>query len=253
MKGKFIVIDGTDGSGKATQTKLLVERLKKQGYEVEVGDFPQYGERSAVLVEDYLNGKFGTAKEVGPYRGSIFYAVDRYAASFKIRKWLEQGKIVVSNRYVSANMGHQTGKIKSKEERDKFLAWLEDLEFNIFAIPRPDLNILLYIPPKVGQKLVSKKLQTTIALFKGDDYKEKVSKQRESRSYIVGRSHDIHEADLEHLKEAAEAYKYVAEKYDWAIINCAPEKKLQTIEEIHEKVWKTVQPYLKNDIQSNPV
>ncbi len=243
-KGKFIVIDGTDGSGKGTQTKLLVERLRKQGYDVAIADFPRYGERSAALVEDYLNGKFGTAKEVGPYRGSIFYAVDRYAASFQIREWLEKGKTVVSNRYVSANMGHQTGKIKDKKERDKFLEWLEDLEFNIFAIPKPDLNILLHVPPEVGQKLVGKKLQTTISLFKDSDYQKKISKQRQTRNYIVGRSHDIHEADLDHLKEAAQAYKYVAEKYNWSVINCAPANKLETIEEIHEKVWKIVQPHL---------
>ena len=84
MKGKFIVIDGTDGSGKATQTNLLVERLKKENYDVETIDFPQYGQKSAALVEEYLNGKFGTAEEVGPYIASIFYACDRYAASFKI-------------------------------------------------------------------------------------------------------------------------------------------------------------------------
>jgi len=94
LKGKFIVIDGTDGSGKATQTELLVNRLKKEGFDVEVADFPQYGERSAVLVEDYLNGKFGSAKDVGPYRASIFFACDRYVASFKIKEWLEEGKIV---------------------------------------------------------------------------------------------------------------------------------------------------------------
>src|SRR3990167_7582875 len=99
-KGKLIVIDGTDGSGKATQTNILVKRLKKKGYKVALADFPQYGQRSATLVEDYLNGKFGSAKEVGPYRSSIFFAVDRYAASFQIRAWLHEGYIVISNRYV---------------------------------------------------------------------------------------------------------------------------------------------------------
>jgi dTMP kinase len=104
MKGKFIVIDGTDGSGKATQTELLVKRLEAEGYAVVMADFPRYGERSAMLVEDYLNGKFGSAQEVGPYRGSIFFACDRYAASFQIKQWLEEGKLIISNRYVSANM-----------------------------------------------------------------------------------------------------------------------------------------------------
>jgi len=223
MKGKFIVIDGTDGSGKATQTTLLIERLKKEGYDVEVADFPQYGQKSAALVEEYLNGKFGDAKAVGPYRASMFFAVDRYAASFKIKKWLEEGKIVVSNRYTSANMGHQAGQIKDKEERDKFLSWLDDLEFNIFGIPKPDENILLYMPPSIGQKLVDKKGH---------------------RDYVGGEKRDILEADLEHLKDAAESYKYVAEKYGWIVIDCAPNEQLKTIAEIHEIIWSNVKTLL---------
>jgi len=223
MQGKLIVIDGTDGSGKGTQTNLIVERLRKEGHKVEVADFPRYGERSAVLVEDYLNGKYGSAKDVGAYRASIFYAADRYAASFQIKKWLDEGKIVISNRYVSANMGHQAGKIKDKQERDKFLLWLEDLEYNIFGIPKPDTHILLFMPPEVGQKLVEKKGQ---------------------RNYIEGstkgKNKDIHESDIEHLKDAANAYKYVAEKYKWNVIDCAPEGNLKTIEEVHNLVWEKI-------------
>ncbi|HDH07740.1 MAG TPA: thymidylate kinase, partial [Candidatus Moranbacteria bacterium] len=143
--GKFIVIDGTDGSGKATQTKLLVERLKNDGHDVEIADFPQYGKKSAGLIEKYLNGKYGSAEEVGPYRASIFYACDRYDASFKIRKAVEEGKIVISNRYVTANMGHQGGKIKDPEERKKYFNWLYNLEYETFSIPRPDLNIILHV------------------------------------------------------------------------------------------------------------
>jgi dTMP kinase len=224
MKGKLIVLDGTDGSGKATQTKLLVERLKKQGHKVETADFPQYGQKSAALVEEYLNGKFGTAEEVGPYRASVFYAVDRYAASFKIREWLNQGKIVVSNRYVSANMGHQAGKIKNLKERDNYLSWIDNLEYDIFKIPRPDAIILLYMTPEIGQKLVDKK---------------------GSRTYIGGAKRDIHEADLNHLKNAAEAYQYVAKKYNWVIIDCASNNRLKSIEEIHELVFEKINNILK--------
>lgn len=223
MKGKLIVIDGTDGAGKATQTKLLVDRLSGEGYKVEIADFPQYGKKSAALVEEYLNGKFGDARSVGPYRASIFYACDRYAASFQIVKWLNEGKIVISNRYVSANMGHQTGKIKDKGERDRFLEWLRDLEFNIFGIPKPDLNLLLYVPPKIGQQLVDKKGH---------------------RDYVGGEKRDIHEADIEHLKDAAEAYLYVANKHSWPVINCAPNDKMLTREEINEAVWNKVKQIL---------
>ncbi len=222
MKGKLIVIDGTDGSGKATQSALLIERLKKEGYEVELADFPRYGKRSAAMVEDYLTGKFGTADEVGPYRASIFYAVDRYAASFELKKWLKEGKIIVSNRYVSANMGHQTGKIKDEYHRDKFLQWLEELEYGIFEIPKPNINILLYVPPETGQKLVDKKGH---------------------RDYI-GKKRDIHEAKIEHLKNAAEAYQYVAKKYDWIIIDCAPDGKLKTKKEIHGIIWDKIKGLL---------
>ncbi len=219
MQGKFIVIDGTDGSGKATQTKLLLERLEKENISVKTIDFPQYGKKSAGLVEEYLNGNYGPANDVGPYRASIFYACDRYDASFEIKKWLEQGNVVIANRYVSSNMGHQAGKIKDPTERDKFLEWLFELEYNLFGIPKPDINILLYMPPEMGQQLVDNKGH---------------------RDYVGGQKRDIHEADLEHLKNAAEAYQYVAKKYNWIIINCAPEGKLLSIEEIHNLLWEKV-------------
>lgn len=218
-QGKFIVIDGTDGSGKATQTKLLVAKLEQNNYPVKMIDFPQYGQKSAGLVEEYLNGKFGQALEVGPYRASIFYACDRYAAAPQINEWLAQGNIVISNRYVSSNMGHQAGKIKDEAERDKFLDWLFHLEFNIFEIPKPDLNILLYLPPEIGQTLVDKK---------------------GSRDYVGGQKRDIHEADLQHLLDAAQAYKYVADKYNWLTINCAPDNILLPIEEIHTILWNEI-------------
>src|SRR6185369_11731584 len=151
QKGRFIVIDGTDGSGKTTQTNLLVEELKINGYQVEMTDFPQYGTKSAGLIEEYLNGKYG---HVGPEAASIFYAIDRFDASFKIRHWLSEGKVVISNRYVTANAGHQGGKIADDLERMKFFKWLNNLEYVIFGIPKPDLNIILHMPAHMAQKLV---------------------------------------------------------------------------------------------------
>jgi len=218
-KGKLIVICGTDGSGKGTQTRLLVERLKKEGHAVEMVDFPRYGQKSAALVEEYLNGKFGSAKEVTPYQASIFYACDRFAASFQIRKWLDEGKIVVSNRYTSANQGHQTGKIKDPEDKDRFLDWLDHLEFELFGIPRPDVNVLLYMPCAVGQKLVDKKGE---------------------REYVGGAKRDIHEADLQHLKDAEQAYAYVAKKYDWLRIDCNKGDDPLPIDSIHEMLWSEI-------------
>ena len=221
--GKFIVIDGTDGSGKGTQTELLVTALKEKGVQVVVTDFPQYGTPSAYFVEKYLRGEYGTAEEVGAKRASLFYALDRFDVAKQMRTWLAEGTYIVSNRYVSASMGHQTGKIEGNEERDKFLDWLDDLEYNICGIPRPNETIFLYVPPEVGQKLVD---------------------QKESRAYTQGKKRDIHEADIDHLKKASEAYKYVAKKFNWKTITCAPDGEMLSREEIHTMIMKTVEPLI---------
>jgi len=224
MRGRLIVISGMDGSGKATQTNLLIERLKKNNKDVEVTDFPQYQNWSSVFVKKYLNGHFGTANEVGPFRGSVFYAIDRYAKSFEMKKWLEQGKIIISNRYVSANQGHQGGKIRDTEKRKEYLDWLDHLEFELFKIPRPDLNIFLHVPPEIGQQLVDKK---------------------EAREYVSGKKRDIHEDDINHLKNAEESYLYMVNNYPgWIKINCVKDNKILSIEEIHEKVWEIVQKFI---------
>jgi len=219
-KGIFIVIDGTDGSGKSTQANILVERLRKEGYEVDIADYPQYGEKSAGLVENYLNGKYGEAKEVGPYIPSYFYAVDRYDGSFKIRKSLTDGKIVISNRYVSASMGHQGGKIENEEKRKEYLDWLYELEYEKFGIPKPDANIILHVDPDTSQRLVDDK---------GD------------REYVGGKKRDIHEADKQHLRDAEQAYLYLCEKYsDFQLVECIKDSEIMTREEIAELIWERV-------------
>jgi dTMP kinase len=285
QKGKLIVIEGTDGSGKKTQTAKLLERLIAQGASLPTGekslfsphgadseiddeddsvvdanaeiakadtdasaklsgaadlakkaliqtiDFPRYGTPSCYLVEKYLHGGFGTANEVGAYVASMFYAVDRYDHSFDMKKKLEAGTILVSDRYVSASMGHQAGKIDDLLDRDKFLDWLNNLEFDIFKIPKPDLTILLYVDPETNQRLMA---------------------SRPDKEYLKGKKADIHEADIDHLRKASEAFLYVAKKFGWTIIDCAPktaqnpEGKLLSIDEIHEKVWKEVVAALAN-------
>ena len=197
-KGKLIVIDGADGSGKATQVTLLIKNLKKAGYKVKVEDFPQYGKFSAKAAEDYLNGLYGSSAELGPYIPSTFYAIDRFAASGRIRDNLKKGCIVVSNRYVVASMGHQGGKIQNKEKRDKYFKWLFDLEYNFYGIPRPDLNIILNMPAKVAQKLVDRKAR---------------------RSY-TNKKRDLHEADLSHLKAAERTYLEISKKFKYSLVQC---------------------------------
>lgn len=223
-QGKFIVIDGTDGSGKATQTELLVKRLKKEKCKVKIFDFPQYGQKSAGLVEEYLNGKYGSAKEVGPYRASIFYACDRYDASFKIRKFLENGYVVVSNRYVTANMGHQGGKIMDTKKRKKYFSWLYDLEYGIFGIPKPDLNIILHVDAAVAQKLVDSKGQ---------------------RGYTT-KKRDLHEKDLKHLRDAEKVYLEIAKTMkNFKLISCTQNKCIMDRGVISELVWKEAKKIIK--------
>ncbi len=227
VKNQFFVIDGTDGSGKGTQSKLIIERLKKEGYDVLEVDFPQYGQKSAALVEEYLNGKFGEAEEVTPYQASIFYAVDRFEASKKMKSHLQTGGIIISNRYVSSNQIHQSGKIKDIDELNKFLDWLDNLEFEIFKIPKPDKVFFLNMPYLIGQELVSKK---------------------EERKYIEGgKSHDIHESSKEHLKDAYERACYLAKKFDyWREIKCVEnEKDIRTIEDIHEEIYNLIKKELE--------
>lgn len=218
--GKFIVLDGPDGSGKATQTTLLANKLKYAGFDVAIADFPQYGKKSAGSVEEYLNGKYGPAEEVGPYRGSIFYALDRYDASFQIKEWLEDGKIVISNRYVTANMGHQGGKIKDPEERRRFYEWLYELEYEIFDIPKPDLNIILHVDAELAQTLISAK---------------------DTRKYIERGDRDMHEADTEHLINAERTYLEMVEMYpDFTLIECVRDGQIMPREEINYLLWKEV-------------
>lgn len=214
------MIEGTDGSGKGTQTELLKKRLIQAGFQVEQIDFPQYGERSATMIEDYLNGTFGTAEAVGPYRGSIFYAIDRYAASPKIRNWLANGIIVIANRYVGSNMGHQGGKILNKQEREAYFEWNYNLEYTIFDIPKPDINIILHVTPEISQQLVDKK---------------------PAREYLSGKKRDIHEDDLNHLRQAEAAYLHMAEIFpEFTLIECVENQAILPIDAIHEKIWATV-------------
>lgn len=220
-KGKLIVIDGLDGSGKATQTKLLLARLKKEGYKTAVTDFPQYYTAFfGRMVGRYLSGEFGKANQVSPYLASILYALDRWQAKEKMQKWLKEGRIIVSNRYVSANQIHQTAKIKGGKEKEKFLKWLDEMEFKVLGIPRPDLILYLNIPFKIGQRLVIKK---------------------GTRGYIGGVKRDIHERDKKHLSDAQkQCFKLVQKYARWHEIECIKNGKLLSKKEIAEKVWQVV-------------
>lgn len=219
LPGKFIVLDGTDGSGKATQTQLLAERMTRAGFDVEIADFPQYNTKSAGMIEEYLSGKYGKTEDVRPYCASIFYACDRYDASFKIKKWLERGKIVISNRYVTANMGHQGEKINNPLERKHFFSWLYELEYEIFGIPKPDLNIILHVPAEISQLL---------------------AQQRQKQDWL-GKTNDIHQNDLGHLKKAEQTYLEIAQSLaDVVLIECAKNGRMLSRQDIGDLVWRQI-------------
>lgn len=215
------MLEGTDGSGKTTQTNLLMQKLQKQGRAVKQISFPQYGKPSATMVEAYLRGEFGSADEVGPYKASVLYAVDRFAASNDIQSWLDDGAIVIANRYVASNMGHQGGKIKNAQEREKYFDWNYNLEYTVFNIPKPDINIILHVPTNIAKELVDKREAAGTHDRTGE--------------------RDIHHEDLQHLRDAEQAYLDIAQRYDeFTLISCAPNGSLRSIEDIHDEIWNKI-------------
>jgi thymidylate kinase/thymidylate synthase ThyX len=223
-QGTFIVIEGSDGSGKGTQFKLLVERLQAEGYEVATFDFPQYSKESSYFVREYLNGRYGSAEEVGPYTGSLFYALDRYEAAPHIRKALEEGKVVLANRFVGSNMAHQGTKFDHAEERRGYFIWLDNLEFQMLKIPRPTTSIVLRVPAEIAQSLVD---------------------QKDTRDY-TDKKRDLHEQDLQHLQRAVEVYDDLCQLFpkDFSRIDCVRGGKLLTIPTVHDLIWEKVRPLL---------
>jgi len=212
----FIVIDWLDGSGKWTQTKLIEVELKKLGKTVLVLDYPRYWEKSSYFVEQYLNGKYG--KEVSAKKASLFYALDRFDDLHDAADNFAKYDYIISNRYVSASMIHQAGKISDTQERIDFLDWLSELEFEICWIPKPDRVLFLDVPPKVSQRLVEKK---------------------ESRNYIKdGSNKDIHESDDQHMDNAYSAALQVVQHfpYYWEVVDCCEDWKILPIDTITQKI-----------------
>lgn len=220
--GKFIAIEGTDGSGKKEQTARLVKRLEEAGIEAAPFDFPRHGEPSSWFVDEYLNGAFGMLQEVNAKTASLFYALDRYAAAPAIRAALNAGKVAISDRYVASNLAHQGSKYDDPKEREEYFIWNYDIEYNINGIPKPDLNIILHVPSDIAQELIDKKPE---------------------RHYLGGeKKRDIHEADNGHLKRTEEVYKQLASIFpnDFALIECVEDGALLSVEAVHEKIWAIV-------------
>jgi dTMP kinase len=220
-RGVFITIEGTDGSGKATQSKRVVNMLRRDGYSVLKYDFPRYEEPSAWFVTEYLKGKFGTLEEIGPRKASLFYALDRFAAAPKIHNALTQGRIVVSDRFVASNLAHQGSKIADETERQHFMHWAKELEFDILDIPKPNLNIILFVTPEISQQLVD---------------------QKKPRAHLRGKKRDIHEANLKHLTKTYNVYRELVQrdpKY-YRAVECVEDGKLLSVPAVFEKVCDEV-------------
>ena len=217
-RGKLIVIEAGDGSGKATQTKALYEHLKRDGKSVHRISFPDYASDSSALVKMYLNGSFGGhAEDVNAYAASTFYAADRYASyRMKWKSLYEAGDIILADRYTTSNMVHQAVKLTDAAERGAFLDWLWDFEFGKLGLPVPDLVVFLDMPPEISDRLIAE------------------------RAEEKAQAKDIHEKDAEYLHRCHAAYLELAAKYGWRRVACAKDGAIRGIEEIHQDVYQEV-------------
>ena len=215
--GKLIVIEGTDGSGKSTQFKLLTQFLTGKGLTYQKLVFPQYAEPSSALIRMYLGGEFGSKPtDVNAYAASAFYAVDRYASYKKVwGQWYENGGLVVSDRYTTSNAVHQASKEPEEKQAD-YLKWLYEFEYDHLGLPAPDLTIYLDVPT---------------------DFTEKMMRSREAATNTTA---DIHEQDLSYLATCRRMGKKAAQFYGWTVIDCVKDGAMRSIEDIHEEICRHV-------------
>ncbi len=227
-KGRLIVIDGIDGSGKATQVKLLKERLTKEGIKVKTIDFPRYYNNFfGKLIGEYLSGVYGDFIKVDPRLASVLYAADRFESSREIQKWLDDGFVVLADRYATANQIHQGGKISNLKKRKEFLDFLDKMEYSVFKIPRPDLVIYLDVPFEVSKMWLERKVT------------------QRKKTYLKGRR-DVAEDNLLHLKNSRNsALLLEKQNKNWTKIECCKGKVCMLPEEVGERVYKIVKTKIK--------
>lgn len=221
-KGKFVAIEGVDGSGKTTQVKRLAETLKKKGYKIRIIDFPRYytsfhGE----IITRMLRGEFGSMDEVSPYLASLAYALDRLTARKQIREWLEDGYLVIANRYTGSNMAHQSAKLPVRQ-RSKFFKWVDEMEYQMHKIPREDMTIFLDVPVEISRAMIKKKKQ---------------------RKYLKKEKEDIAEKDRKHQAESYKSYLMLCKKNPkWQRVMCVNRKKeILSVDEISQKILEVLE------------
>jgi dTMP kinase len=214
---KFYSIEGTDGSGKKTQIQMLYNYLTAKGEDVIVVSFPDYTSQSSGPVKMYLSGQFGDSPFVlNPYQASTLFAADRICKMTNLVKELKPNTVVIFDRYVQSNMLHQAGKIKSHKEREKFMHWVDDFEFELLNLPRPDKVLFMDMPAYKAMELIENRGQLKI----GDAYTK-----------------DIHEASYNHLLQAYNAGLEACQLFGWTNINCLDEfDEILPSKDIHEKI-----------------
>lgn len=221
MQGRLIVFEGTDGSGKATQTALLCQTLAERGIPFRRLEFPRYREESSALIRLYLAGAFGSKPEdVNAYAASTFYSVDRYA-SYR-QDWgpfYENGGLVIADRYTTSNAVHQTPKLP-QEQREQFLDWLFDFEYRLLGLPRPSRVVYLDVPTELSEQMM---------------------RRREQQTHTTA---DIHEQDEAYLRACRESAELIVRRCGWEKISCAQNGALRPAEEIHREVLQRLEGLL---------
>ena len=222
--GILIAIDGVDASGKQTQTQLLKKRLIEDGKDIKAVSFPAYDNPSSTLVKMYLDGNFGEKpSDVNAYATSTFFAADRFATyRTDWGKDYNSGTIILADRYVSSNLIHQASKIDNSADKDKFLTWLDDLEHNIYGLPRPDVTIFLDMPPEYGAMLM---------------------KDRANKSNGTDKK-DIHESDFSYLETSYNNAVYVAERFIWKRVSGVKDGEIRSVEDIHNDIYSIIKEIL---------
>lgn len=222
--GKLFAIEGVDGAGKETQTRLLLKRLEREGHSPLRVSFPDYESESSFAVKLYLAGAFGEkAADVGAKAASTFFALDRYI-SYKTNweKDYNEGRIILADRYVTSNMIHQASKLETEEEKSAFLDWLCEFEYGVYHLPKPDAVIFLNVPPEVGARN---------------------TKGRKNKA-TGGTQQDIHESDRGYMQKSYDNAMYVARKFGWNCIDCAPDGAMRSVAEIGDEIFAVVRKYL---------
>ncbi len=222
QKAQIIVIDGGDNVGKATQADLLMRRLASEGISVGKFDFPRYTQNTfGHLLQDCLAGEHGDFMALDPKITATLYAADRYESKKELMQWIEEGRLIICDRYVSANMLHQGAKIEDADKREEFLKWLDHVEHEIFGMPRADLTIYLNVPPEKSEKLLE---------------------------YVVGigaKTADVAESDLGHQEKVSACAQYLSTSRDqWTTVECMEGEQLRDREDIHEEVYEVVRKHI---------